>query len=527
MRRALLVCTVVTASALLAFACSSSGSGPGDEAGSDRATPGDDDDSPDGAGNDGGPGEPVDSGYYDAGVQLSPEINPCPTTSNTPGKATDMPWPNASNSGHQVFEDQTLHFRWDDGKAHNVLQMPLWHGQSAPLGKLDNANWPLQLYSGAPSLKGTFDWNVGASPCGYRPGLYYVADEKNPGTEITAISLTVPEGENNYYGRRSCSELSDPKNFRARYASYASRPDCQVWEVNNFQTEPHYDWVPPTFGTKQGDLVVFRWTGLHNVVQVHDQSQDSPVAGGIFSGPRTNCVGGPNYGCVNGGLELGEFLLDTKDYRPGMIHISDQCAYGCESCPWECDNVTNREMYYGTPFLLFLRRAEKPKPKAGTCCAIDKSKGQACRVVDLYNDNEGTQFDTGLGGGLTVNRGDLVRFRWAGAVKIVQTVATTTATGVASKNPMSGGAAMSKAVECVPGPNWSCLGGNTKDAEFIFDVDKAMAAGKVQSFDYGGKFFDFYAFADNSNDPYKTTQDSAVVLPVDDESAYRDNPACP
>ena len=104
---------------------------------------------------------------------------------------------------------------------------------------------------------------------------------------------------------------------------------------------------------------------------------------------------------------------------------------------------------------------------------------------------------------------------------------TTTATGVASKNPMSGGAAMPSAVECVPGPNWTCLGGNTNDAELIFDVDKAMAAGKFQSFDYGGKFFDFYAFADNSNDPYKTTQDSAILLPVDDESAYKNNAPCP
>lgn len=479
---------------------------------------------------DGGPSsEPVpDAGPYDAGVVVTGETNPCESTANPAGEPVDLLWPAPNNSGHDALEGQTVHFHWDDGAEHNVLQLPLWRGQSAPLGTYDDAHWPLELRSGDKSTSGIFDWNVGTSPCGWRPGLYYLADEGNPASGITALSLTVPEGQSHAFDARACATLTDPTNFRARYAAYASRPDCRVFEVNNFQTEAHYDWVPATFAATQGDLVVFRWTGLHNVVQTHDQSQDSPVQGGIFSGPRTNCVGGPNYGCVNGSLDLGEYLLDTKNYRPGMIHISDQCAYGCEGCPWDCDNVTDHSMYAGTPFLLFLQRPERPAPPTpGACCAIDKSKGQACRVIDLYNDNDGTQFDTGLGGGITVNRGDLVRFRWSGSVRIVQTVAEDTSTGVASQTPMVGGASMDAPVECVPGPDWTCLGGQTDRAQFIFDVDRAMKEGKVQSFSYGGKFVDFYAFADNRNDPYSTTQSSAILLPIDDEAPYADNPPCP
>jgi hypothetical protein len=92
---------------------------------------------------------------------------------------------------------------------------------------------------------------------------------------------------------------------------------------------------------------------------------------------------------------------------------------------------------------------------------------------------------------------------------------------------MAGGVAMPASVECVPGPSWSCLGGNTDKAQLLFDVDKAMTSGHFQTFSYGGDFFDFYAFADNSQDPYATTQSSGIVLPVDQSSPYSDNPACP
>jgi len=86
---------------------------------------------------------------------------------------------------------------------------------------------------------------------------------------------------------------------------------------------------------------------------------------------------------------------------------------------------------------------------------------------------------------------------------------------------------MPSAVECVPGPGWTCLGGNTDQAQLVFDVDKAMQASLFQTFSYGGDFFDFYAFADNSNDPYNTTQSSAILLPVGQSTGYADNPACP
>ena len=424
-----------------------------------------------------------------------------------------------------------MHFHWDDAQPHNVIQVALFEGNDSSIGTYSDAHWPGELFSGAKSVKGTFDWNGGQFPCGYRPGLYYLVDEGNAAGGINALSYTAkgnPDAEYPGAAGFDCVGLADPNKYGGRYAEFASRAACTLREVNNFQTQSHFDWVPPTFASHQGDLLIFRWSGLHNVVQTHDQSKDQPVPGGVVSGHRTNCVPGADYLCANGSPYLGEYLIDTQDYRPGIVHLSDQCAYGCESCPEQCDNPTNRNMYYGTAFSHFIQRPVRPTPPtAGACCAIDKTKGQACRVIDLYNDNDGMQFDTGLGGGITVNRGDLVRFRWSGALKIVQTKAESTQTGVASTTPFPGGAGMAASVDCVPGPHWTCLSGMTAEAEFVFDVERAMTAGRFETFSYGGAFFDFYAFADNSNDPYKTTQDSAVVLPVASTNPYADNPACP
>lgn len=499
---------------------------------------------PDAQGGDGESATGGDAGqtYYDAGLVLGSWTNPCPSTANDAGTVVDFTWPdNTKIDGYNQYENQTLHFTWSDGKPHNILELPLWGGQSAPLTEYANADWPNELYSGNASVGGTFDWNLGDFPCGWRPGLYYIADENNASTEITAIDLSVPEATSlgapaAYFVPKPCSELSSSNTYGGRYAYYANRPKCTQYEVNNFQTTSGYDFVAPTFAANQGDLVLVRWTGLHNVIQVHDQSQDEPFTnGGIGSGPRTNCVGGPNYTCVNGPTDMGEYMIDTANYRPGYIHLSDQCAYtGCDGCRTACDptKAAYNVMGYGTSFQIFLQRPVRPTtPVAGACCAIDRSKGQACRLVDVYNDNDGTQFDTGLGGGVTVNRGDLVRFRWAGSVKIVQTQTTTAnlGTGVQPNPPvtMPGGVAMPGSVECVPGPNWTCLTGNTDQAQFVFDVDAAMQAGHYQTFSYGGDFFEFYAFADNSDDPYKTTQDSAVLLPVGQTTAYANNPACP
>ena len=458
---------------------------------------------------------------------LPPGMNPCPNAANPPGKTLlQIPWPIANgvpNDGYDLLEGDSAHFAWSGGAPQNLFQIPLWTSPETSPG------WPDELYSGAPAASGSFTWNTGTFPCGYRPGLYFFADG-NPQGIAAAVSLTVePTTGAGYYSAKPCSALAADTAYQGRYAQYASRPGCTQYEVNNFMTETHYDWLSGTgtsFDVKQGDLLLFRWSNEHNIVQAHDQSQDQPVPGGIVSGNRTTCVPGPNYTCVNGSLDLGEYLIDTTDYRPGYIHLTDQCTYGCASCPADiaCDDISPNTT--GTTFEVLLQRPVRPAPPTpGACCAIDPSKGQACRVVDVYNDNDGTQFDTGLGGGLTVNLGDLVRFRWAGAVKIVQVQGGNN--GGPSMTPMPGGVAMPASVDCVPGPSWTCLLGITDQAELVVDVAKAVAAGHVESFSYGGEYLNFYAFADNSNDPFKTTQSSAILLPLGETTAYASNPACP
>ena len=427
------------------------------------------------------------------------------------------------NDGYTLLEGDSVHVSWSGGAPQNLFQIALWTSPET------YPSWPTELYSGPATANGTFTWNTGTFPCGYRPGLYFLADG-NPMGIAAAVSLTVdPAKGGSHYAAKPCSALADPAVYEGRYAKLASRPGCTQYEVNNFMTETHYDWLSGTgtsFGLKQGDLLLFRWSDEHNVVQVHDQSQDQPVPGGIVSGDRTSCVPGPNYSCVNGSLDLGEYMIDTADHRPGVIHLTDQCTYGCASCPKNiaCNDISPNTT--GTTFEVLLQRPVRPAPPTpGGCCAIDKSKGQACRLFDVYNDNEGTQFDTGLGGGIQVNRGDLVRFRWGGAVRIVQVQGGKD--GVASKIPMPGGVAMPASVDCVPGPHWTCLLGATDAAQFVVDVDQAITAGHVETFSYGGTYLNFYAFADNSSDPFKTTQDSATLLPVGDGQPYANNPPCP
>jgi hypothetical protein len=122
-----------------------------------------------------------------------------------------------------------------------------------------------------------------------------------------------------------------------------------------------------------------------------------------------------------------------------------------------------------------------------------------------------------------VHRGDLVRMRWGGSIRIVQT--TPAADGSPTKNPRAGGLAMPAPVECIPGPNWTCLGGNAAEAELILDVDKAISAGPVETNGQGQKFFTFFAFGENTDG--QSSQDSGILLYVADDSAYAPNPACP
>jgi len=449
-----------------------------------------------------------------------PGIDSCVGVMNVAGPMVDMAWPSTSNVGHDAVEGDTAHFHWGDGTPHNVLQVAQFEGQSPPLDPFGDARWPLQLSSGAKTATGVYDWNTGGYPCGYRPGLYYFVDEGNPAGGIVQVTYTTKDNPSALFKPKACSLLASPNNYQGRYADYAGRANCTEFEVNNFQTQAHFDWVPPTFGVTQGDLVLFRWSGLHNVVQVHDAASDKLISGGLLSGPRTVCVPGPKYSCINGPLSFGEYMIDTASHRPGMIHLSDGCAYGCADCPWECHGAAH--VPTGTNMEFLLSRAERPaKPVAGSCCAIDKSKGSACRVVDLYNDNEGMQFDYNV----AVNRGDLVRLRWGGSVKIVQTTPMGPGNSAPSKNPRAGGIAMPSAVECIPGPNWSCLGANTAPAELVVDVDKAITSGQYESASDGSYLFDFFAFGENTDG--LSSADSGILFYVDQKTAYTSNPPCP
>ena len=43
-----------------------------------------------------------------------------------------------------------------------------------------------------------------------------------------------------------------------RYAAWAERPGCTVYEVNNFQTLTHFDWVPPVLEIGTPDCCSWR-----------------------------------------------------------------------------------------------------------------------------------------------------------------------------------------------------------------------------------------------------------------------------
>lgn len=208
--------------------------------------------------------------------------------------------------------------------------------------------------------------------------------------------------------------------------------------------------------------MLFRWTGFHNVVQVHDVLQDEPVPGGIHSGPKKECVGGPNYSCANGPPIQGEYMIDTLDHRPGIVHFSDENAIR---------NPTTKECWNGGCTGMnqeFQLAAAKPKEPLA-CCDLPGSSGKystKCHVIDVWNDGDGAQwnpYQTGAGGN------DVVRFRWAGTIKLYQVLPGT-------KTPKPGGLGMPAPVECVPGPHLSCLNGTTDQAEFLFDVAAAVAA---------------------------------------------------
>ena len=429
-------------------------------------------------------------------------VDPCIGVVNLPGKPLDLPWPAVSNVGHDLLEGETLHFHWPG--SHNVLQVATFEGQIAPTSKFGDAGWPAEIHSGAPAADSSFDWNVGTYECGYRPGIYYFVDQDDPPGGIVSVSFTV--GENSHPLDRKCETLTEPGAYGGRYGSYADRAGNVLHEVNNFQTEAHFDWVNPTFGATQGDLVLFRWTGIHNVVQVHEATTDVLLAGGITSGPKTNCVGGPRYSCANGDPALGEYLIDTRNHRPGIIHLSDENA------------MMGNPQATGMNMEFLLQRPVRPEPPvAGTCCALDATKGAGCRVVEIYNDNEGTQLDYNV----PVGVGDLVRFRWGGTLQIYQSVPD--AAGVPTATPKMDGVAMPAPIECVPGPDMGCLGG--AKAEFVFDVGAEIKKGNYFADAFQHKLFYFHAKGENTDG--LSSKDTSTILYVDDAIVGDPGAKCP
>jgi hypothetical protein len=451
---------------------------------------------------DGGSGQDTSFGTIGHGGGAIAQA-PCENVQNpTAANPIDLPWPAASNIGPNGAENGSLHFHWQG--SHNVLQIATWPDVFTPTVITTNSHWANQLYSGAKATNGTFDWNFGAFPCGYRPGIYFFVDEGQDG--IVSTEITVPQG-GSHYDPQSCSALSSPNVYGGRYSAYASRPNCKIYEVNNFQTDAHFDWVNPAFAVNQGDLVLFRWTGNHNVVQVHDATKDALVAGGITSGAKTNCVGGPNYSCVNGAPTLGEYLIDTITHMPGEIHISDECATTCTG------HSTGMNME-------FLIHAAKPVAY-GSCCGLHDGKTHktSCRLIDNFNSGDGAQFDYQTG----VGAQDVVRFRWAGSLRIYQSVPN--ANGSPSNTVLSGGVAMPSALECVPGPNFTCLNGTTATAQFLFDIADAIAANHYQEA-YGVKNWTFHATGENT-DGY-TSADTNAIIYTDNSVTYAPNaPDCP
>ena len=438
---------------------------------------------------------------------------PCEGVVNAQGPVIDLPWPNPSNVGHDGSEGSSIHFHWSSG-SHNVVQIASWEDYWHPSPSLGDPGFARGLKSGPKSDSGDLYLNYGLFACGYRPGIYFFVDENDAAGGIVSSSMTVqPDAANNtaaYYAPKPCSSLADPTVYGGRYWAYASRAECTIFEVNNFQTNAHYDWLPDTFHTtpqvRQGDLVLFRWTGFHNVVQVHDVGQDQALAGGISGGPKRECVGGPNYSCANGPPIEGEYVIDTEDYRPGILHFSDESAIRnpeTEQC-WNpaCTGMNQQ-------FQLEYRRPLEPIK----CCDLPGASGryaESCRVVEVYNDAAGAQWEPYP---IPAGGTDVVRFRWAGTIQLYQV-----APGDTARKP--GGFGMDGPVECVPGPHMTCLNGTTAEAEFLFDVGANIAA---QTYEPD---MTWSVYAKGEGTPGFTSNDTGAIIYF--TSPYDPNdPKCP
>ncbi len=441
---------------------------------------------------------------------------PCDGVVNAMGPVLDMVWPNPSNVGHDGAEGSSIHFHWSGG-GHNVVQVTSWLDYWHPGPTLTNPGFPRGFNSGAKADSGDLYLNFGAFNCGYRPGIYFFVDEDNPAGGIVSASMTVaPDPATNtaaYYAPQLCSSLADKSVYGGRYWAYATRKDCTIFEVNNFQTEAHYDWLPDVFHKeqpKQGDLILFRWTGFHNVVQVHDVLQEKPIPGGITSGPKKECVGGPSYSCANAPPTAGEYLIDTEDYRPGILHFSDEDAI---------HNPTTMECWNGICSGMnqeFQLEYRKPTEQL-KCCDLPGASGKystKCRVVEVYNDAPGAQWNPYLIG---AGGNDVVRFRWAGTIKLYQVLPNTT-------TPRAGGFGMPAPIECVPGPHMSCLNGTTDQAMFLFDLGAGFVAKNYEQDMFSNISWPMYAEGEVTPG-FTSNNTGAIVYPT---SPYDpSDPKCP
>ena len=480
---------------------------------------------PGGAGSSSGPGGP-DGGVLEGGPDPLFGTDghgkgdiaqaPCDGVVNALGPVLDMAWPNPSNIGHDGPEGSSIHFHWSGGP-HNVVQITSWLDYWHPSPSMMDPAFPRGFKSGAKADSGDLYLDFGAFGCGYRPGIYYFVDENNPAGGIVSASMTVtPDPVTQtaaYYAPQPCSALADKTVYGGRYWAYATRKGCTVFEVNNFQTLAHYDWLPDVFHAqqpKQGDLVLFRWTGFHSVVQVHDYLQDKPIPGGITSGAKKECVGGPNYSCANAPPTDGEYLIDTEDYRPGILHFSDEDAIfnpTTKQCWNPICSGTNQEFQ-----LAYRQPAEQVK-----CCDLPGASGKyssKCRVVEVYNDASGAQwnpYNIGAGGN------DVVRFRWAGTIKLYQVKPNT-------MTPKPGGFGMLAPVECVPGPHMTCLNGTTDQAMFLFDLGAGHVAMNYELDMFNNISWPMYAEGEVT-EGFTSNNSGAIVFPT---SAYDPgDPKCP
>ena len=106
---------------------------------------------------------------------------PCDGGVAAMGPIIDMPWPNPSNTNHDGDEGSSIHFHWS-GSSHDVVQVASWQDYWHPSPSYADPGFPRGFKSGPKADSGDLVpelRHVSLAACGYRPGLYYFADEGN------------------------------------------------------------------------------------------------------------------------------------------------------------------------------------------------------------------------------------------------------------------------------------------------------------------------------------------------------------